>query len=349
MSERARKTKPKISKISKRAVNPLFLGVDGGGTKTLAVVCDSQMDILSEAQTAASNPLRVGVEAAVHEIAAAVDAACDRIGKRRSDITAAQIGLAGVRREDIRHRIRAELRRELGIEPLEVVTDAEIALYGATNGKAGIVIIAGTGSICCGRNAAGDIVMTGGWGPIAGDEGSGAGIARRALQMIAKASDGRGRKTVLSQRACRYFRADSPEDLAMAIYSPKMTNEKIAGFARFVIEAAREKDAVAVELINEAAEELGIAAQAAIKRLNLSRRKFQVAYVGGIFNAGDLIFARLLQKIREVAPRAYLALPHLTPAVAAAKMAFTLLNRKTKKSAPDKIVSSARLCISSRS
>ena len=322
----------------------LFLGVDGGGTKTSAVLADRDGTILSQATTAASNPLRVGVETSVREIAEAVDAACDTIGKSRSDIVAAFVGLAGVRREDLRFRMRESLQEELGVESLEVATDAEIALYGATDGREGIVIIAGTGSICCGRNDGGEFARAGGWGPLAGDEGGGAGIARRALQQIAKASDGRGEHTVLGEYACRYFRADTSDDLAMAIYSPAMTNDKIAGFARFVIEAARAQDRIAIELLTEAARELGIAARAVIKKLALGKKKFQVAHVGGIFNAGNLIFKPLLEEIQKGAPHAFLAPPIFPPAVAAAKMAFLLTQKKDQSRIQTTPVAPQRLC-----
>ncbi len=311
----------------------IYLGVDGGGTKTLAVLTDETGATLSEAATNASNPLRVGVENAVNEIALAVDRACDAIGKQRSEIVAAQIGLAGVRREDLRQRIAKNLSKKLGIELLSVVTDAEIALYGAVGGAPGIVIIAGTGSICCGRNAAGEAAAAGGWGPLAGDEGGGAGIARRALQSIAKASDGRAAKTVLSERALDYFRAASVPDLSTAIYAPGMTNDKIAGFARFVIEAARGKDQVSVQLLEEAARELALMAKAVIARLGLQNQEFQVAYVGGIFQAKELIFERLLEEIRQTAAKAFLAAPQFAPHIAAAKMAIALAHKNTGKSA----------------
>lgn len=311
----------------------IFLGVDGGGTKTLAVLIDETGAALSEAATSASNPLRVGVENAVNEITAAVDRACDAIGKRRSDIVAAQIGLAGVRREDLRLRIANNLSRKLGIELLNVVTDAEIALYGAVNGAPGLVIIAGTGSICCGRNAAGETATAGGWGPLAGDEGGGAGIARRALQSIAKASDGRAAQTVLSDRALDYFRAASVQDLSTAIYAPGTTNDKIAGFARFVVEAARNNDEVSIQLLEEAACELALMAKAVIARLNLQNQAFQVAYVGGIFQAKELIFNTLIKKIRQTAATAFLAAPQFAPHIAAAKMAIALCDKNTGETA----------------
>jgi N-acetylglucosamine kinase-like BadF-type ATPase len=321
--------------------SPLFLGVDGGGTKTHAILTNAAGEILSEGLATASNPLRVGVENAVHQIVEAADKACDAIGKQRADIAAAQIGLAGVRREDLRGRMREELKDELGVENLEVITDAEIALYGATNGAAGLVIIAGTGSICCGRNDKGEFAVAGGWGPLAGDEGGGAGIARRALQAIAKASDGRGAATKLSDYACKYFRADTPDDLAMAIYAPTMTNDKIAGFTRYVIEAARQSDQVSLDLLDEAGRELGIAANAVIKKLSLGRKKFQVAYVGGVFNAKEMISEPILKKIHETAAHAFIAPPQFPPAVAAAKMAFALIHKKNKAIAP---AASTRFC-----
>jgi N-acetylglucosamine kinase-like BadF-type ATPase len=308
----------------------LFIGVDGGGTKTLANLTDANLNVLGEGKTGVSNPLRVGVETAVDNIVTAIDRACDAADKPRSEIAAAEIGLAGVRRADIRSRMRDRLISRLRIKKLEVYTDAEIALYGATDGKAGLVVIAGTGSICCGRNANGEFAAAGGWGPLAGDEGGGAGIARRALQAVAKASDGRAPKTVLSELACDYFRASSPDDIAMAIYAPTMTNDRIAGFARFVIQAARDGDKVAHRLLDEAGCELGLAANAVIKKLKLADERFQIAYVGGVFAAKELIFDPLLRKVHELAPDAYLAPPQLAPAVAAAKMAIAKFNSAKK-------------------
>jgi N-acetylglucosamine kinase-like BadF-type ATPase len=303
------------------------LGVDGGGTKTRAVLLNEEKTLIGEAFAGASNPLRVGVETAVTNIFAATDAACDAANKARADIVAATLGLAGVRRLDLRQRVRERVVQTLKIKIVEVVTDAEIALYGATLGKAGIVIIAGTGSICYGKNEKGETAVAGGWGPLAGDEGGGATIARRALQEIAKASDGRGKPTLLSEAGTVYFRTSTPENLLTAIYAPQMNNTKIAGFARLVVETAEQGDKVAVEILREAGFELGIAATAVIKKLNLQRRRVPIGYVGSIFRAGELIIRSLLETIHAIAPKAYLAEPILQPANAAADVAF--VNYKT--------------------
>jgi N-acetylglucosamine kinase-like BadF-type ATPase len=305
----------------------IVLGVDGGGTKTQAIITDEEGRTLGEGLAGPSNPLRVGVSNAAAAVREAVDRACASADMRRTDIASAEIGLAGVRRADLKEHMADALRRTLGISSLEVVTDADIALYGATGGKPGLVLIAGTGSICCGKNARRKHVCAGGWGPLAGDEGSGSWIARRALQAVAQATDGRGEATSLDDAACQYFNVATPDDLSLAIYAPSMTNERIAGFARHVIEAAAGNDAAACGIIADAGRELAAAACTVIRKLRIERETFQVAYVGGVFSAGELVLAPLRAGVKRVAPHAFLAPPQLSPAVAAATMAREQMRR----------------------
>jgi N-acetylglucosamine kinase-like BadF-type ATPase len=309
---------------SKRAPRPgarqLVLGVDGGGSKTRAVVADATGAVLGRGLAGPSNPLRVGVSEAAGAIRDAADRACAEAGVRRVEIVAAEVGLAGVKRADIRERMTAAVM-ELGIKTVEVVTDADIALYGATEGKPGLVIIAGTGSVCCGVNARGRRACAGGWGPVVGDEGSGSWIARRALQAVAHATDGRGRKTALVEAACEYFNVSQAEDLSTAVYAPNVTNSRIAGYGSRVVEAAKRRDPVAREIVEAAGRELARAAAAVIRKLRMERERFRVAHVGGVFAAGALILDPLGEDVASVAPRAFLSPPLLAPAEAAARMA----------------------------
>lgn len=317
---------PKSTKTLKS--HNLYLGADGGGTKTHIVLIDDEKNLVCEGFSGASNPLRVGVETAISNIIKALDTTCDKAQLSRGDVVSATLGLAGVRRADLRQRIRERFGNILGIKKVEVVTDAEIALYGTTLGKAGLVVIAGTGSICYGKNENGKVATAGGWGPIAGDEGGGISIARRALQAIAKASDGRGKPTKLSEAGIEYFRTSTPENLLIAIYAPQIDNARIAGFARFVVETANEGDEIAIEILKEAGFELGLAAFAVIKKLKLEKKKVPIGYVGSIFKAGSLLTDSLLKTVHSFAPKAYLAEPKLSPAQAAAQMAFE--NFRTK-------------------
>jgi N-acetylglucosamine kinase-like BadF-type ATPase len=309
----------------------LYLGVDGGGTKTHIAIIGNDRQIVCEGYAGASNPLRVGVEPAVSNIIAAINSACDAVDKNRGDIVSATLGLAGVRRADLRQIIRERIVERLGVKKVQVFTDAEIALHGIGANKPGLVIIAGTGSVCIGQNAKGEKFSAGGWGPLAGDEGGGAGIALNALHKIAKASDGRGEPTKLSDIAVDYFRAGRIENLSVAIYAPQVDNARIAGFARFVGEAASKGDQVAVEILREAGFELGTAACAVIKNLRLQRTKVPIGLVGSVFQSGSLVTNSLLQAVHAIAPKAYLLDKIIIPAHSAAQMAFEYNGNGTKR------------------
>ena len=113
------------------------VGVDGGGTKTEAVIIDAHQRVIGEGRAGPSNPLRVGIAAAAAAVREAIDDACALAKLRRGDLIAAEIGLAGARRRELRERMRETLA-PLGIGDDEVVTDAAIALYGATDGAPGL-------------------------------------------------------------------------------------------------------------------------------------------------------------------------------------------------------------------
>jgi N-acetylglucosamine kinase-like BadF-type ATPase len=136
------------------------------------VVLAADFRILGEGLAGASNPLRVGIASAASAIREAIDRACENAQLRRTDLIAAEIGLAGARRRELNARMREALLG-LGIGEIVVVGDADIALYGATEGAPGLIVIAGTGSIVCGINARGKTICAGGWGPIAGDRATG--------------------------------------------------------------------------------------------------------------------------------------------------------------------------------
>ena len=304
----------------------LVVGVDGGGTRTRAAVMNGSQ-VLGEGTAGPSNPLRVGISSGATAIREAVDKACAAALIHRDDLVAAGVGLAGIRRKDVRARMHDALIQTLGIKNVELVSDGDIALYGATDGRAGVVVISGTGSISVGVNRQGKRAYAGGWGPVAGDEGSGSWIARRALQGVARATDERGPKTSLTSAACEFFQVATPDDLATAIYAPTITNDRIAGFSQMVIQAARDGDAVAREILREAGTELGKAAVTVIHKLKMEQERFQVAFIGGVFAAAELVTEPLREQLAKHAKKAFIDNPSFSPTIAAARMAQDNLQR----------------------
>ena len=302
----------------------LVAGVDGGGTGTRAVIMDEKQRVLGEGESGPGNPLRVGIATAATNVREAIDNACGEAAIHRDEIMIATVGLAGVRRKDIHDRTLEQLTEYLNeVKIIELLPDGEIALYGATGGRPGLVVIAGTGSICCGKNRNGKYFCAGGWGPIVGDEGGASWISRKALQAVAQAADGRGSKTALTAAALNYFKVASADDLSTAIYSQTMTNDRLAGFGRQVMRVARTGDALAIEILRKAGQQLGLAATAVIKKLQMENERFPVAYVGGVYGAGDLVLEPMQQEINAIAKDAYLAQPLFPPVIAAARMAYS--------------------------
>lgn len=301
-----------------------WLGVDGGGTNTRAAILDTLGQLRGEGHAEAANFLRVGLEAAAGNVKRAVEDACAQARIRPAQITAACIGLAGVQHPKHHRQMSHALKATLPIQAITLETDARIALAGATDLRPGVVIIAGTGSISCGINVRGKFARAGGWGPAMGDEGSGYYIGRRALETVVSAYDGRSLPTGMTERVCQHFGVSCPSELPSVIYtsSTKVMRE-IAQLSKIVVAAAREGDTAALGILTDAALELARAVVAVIEKLKMQTEPFRVAYVGGVFEAGELILAPLRESIALIAPGAYLAPPLYAPVIGAVKLALT--------------------------
>ncbi len=303
-------------------IEQYWLGVDGGGTNTRAALIDSAGNVRGEGNAQGANFLRVGLTNAVQHVVTAVERACSSAGIERSRIAGACFGLAGVGNAKHRRQMHDALFEALSVETMSIETDARVALAGATNLEPGVVIIAGTGSIAYGMNDRGEYARAGGWGPAMGDEGSGHYIGRRALEAVVSAFDHRAPETGLTDDVCRHFGVTSPSELPLVIYdSPTEVMREIAQLSRLVVTAARDGDVVARGILTDAAIELARAVAAVIERLKMRHQSFRVAYVGGVFNAGDMVIGPMSESIRIVAPHAIVAPPLFPPVIGAAKLA----------------------------
>src|SRR5262249_15727224 len=148
-----------------------YLGIDGGGTSTRCVVGDEHR-VLGSATTSSAKIARVGEERAREALQAAIREACLAAGISPQKMSQSCIGMGGTSRSEVGESAR-RWAAEVIAGKIEVVGDMVVALEAAFGGAAGVVVIAGTGSICFGRNERGESARTGGGGPIVSDEGSG--------------------------------------------------------------------------------------------------------------------------------------------------------------------------------
>jgi glucosamine kinase len=306
---------------NRAAQETYFLGIDGGGTKTQAIITDANFNIIGEGKSGASNPLRVGFKEAVANISIATHKALEDAGLELMDIAAACAGIAGTSHPIHYHTMKDALDRSLGLEKLELVTDARAALTGALDGKPGVIVIAGTGSIALGLNEAGEEARSGGWGPTFSDEGSGYDIARQALKAVAASFDGRSSETLLTKMICQELHIEKPSDLPSVIYNDDANPAHIASLAKLVSQAAEQGDEVAQEILEHAGQELGQLAVAVIERLEMQQQSFRVACVGSVFNSGDFVLASFRRTVLSMAPNAEIGPPIHPPTIGAVKIA----------------------------
>lgn len=299
-----------------------FLGVDGGGSKTNAVVVDESMTVAGEGHSGPSNHLRVGIQEATRELEKVIYEAVADAKITTLDIHYAFFGIAGSDHPLHRKSMIEALRVYFPSSNFTVDSDARIALTAGVGFGAGIVIIAGTGSVAFGRSSSGAEARAGGWGPTIGDEGSGYSIARRGLSAVARAFDGRGPQTAITDLLCSNVHMCTPDDLPYFVYAPTTHAAEIARLCGVVFEAARADDPVALEILQSEGVELGTTVVAVARKLRMLADGFLVAYVGGAFNAGPLLLDPMKRVVLAAAPRAQVRPAVESPAMAAARMAM---------------------------
>lgn len=284
---------------------PAFVvGVDGGGTKTVAIAATMRGKVLGRGETGSSNFHNVGPRAASRAIRKSVDQARKRAGLNGRRAEVAVVALAAVDSARDR-RIAERFVRQAGIARKSIVVhDSEAALYAATRGREGIIVIAGTGCVAAGINREGKYHRASGWGYIIDDEGSAYDMGRKALTSAFRALDGRAPMTALVSALQRRFRVTRLEDALATIYSERYHVEDIAALAPIVVKIARH-DMVSRRILENAGVALAESICVVAERLRMKNDRFPVVLVGGAFRAGELLIRPLSRRIRQECPRAY--------------------------------------------
>jgi N-acetylglucosamine kinase-like BadF-type ATPase len=295
------------------------LGIDAGGTKTVCYLAEADGTIVGEGRSSGAN-LQVHGELELEKVLHGVIE--QAMGDRVIIPAATCMGIAGVDRPDDNRIVRGIMRR-LGYRSRTlVVNDALIALVAGVGDAAGVVIIAGTGSIAYGVNEAGYAARAGGWGFVLGDEGSGFWIGREALMAVVREEDGRGPRTALTPLILEHFTLDQVSGLVHEVYDQGLRRQAVAALGPVVERARAEGDIVAGEILRHAAEELTGAAQSVIERLKMRGDAFTTILSGGMFKAIPWLVDDITRRLAEVAPRATVTRLSAEPATGALHLAL---------------------------
>ncbi len=297
----------------------MYLGVDGGGTKTAFALVGHDGRLVARATTGSCYHPEVGLEAVREVLTDGVQAVLAAAGIERAAITQAFFGLPAFGEDPAADAQLATIPGAiLGDRRCVVGNDMICSWAGALGCQDGISVIAGTGSMAYGVFDGRD-ARSGGWGEVFGDEGSAFWIAREGLTLFARMSDGRLTPGPLHALIRRHFELKNDLDLAGQI-NGLTTHERsaIAAIATVVADAAIAGDHEAVELYARAAAELADMIVAVRHTLGVpAERALPVSYTGGVFQAGALILKPLADELR-LAGRYSLAPPQLEPVIGAA-------------------------------
>ena len=254
-----------------------FLGLDGGGSSTRAVVVTDTYEIIGRGESGASNHYVIGAQAAAQNCRHAAETAIADARRlepdlTRNSITAWGFGLAGVRREHDAFLMRGHLNALVNGAPWTLDTDAAAAQTGAFGGAPGIVLSAGTGAICLGINAEDERFYCDGWGPLLGDEGGGYWIGQETLRAVCRAADGRAAKTSLSSAVLTALNLPDCDALVQWVHDPATSREQIARLSQLVFDLAAAGGQTAIEIRERAIDHLA-SSTTAVARAMLAREQ----------------------------------------------------------------------------
>lgn len=300
----------------------LYIGIDAGGTRSEAVAIDEQRN---ERAREAGAPALLDATNAERTATDLADLARRTAGKAGGDVAALCCAVAGAGREEQRAELEAALRR-INVAPYAIViTDSEAAMHDAFGDGPGILLIAGTGSIAWGRAADGRTARVGGWGALLGDEGSGYAIGLAALRAVARAHDGRARKTRLRDTVLNALALGSPE--ALIPWAARAGKKDVAALAPRVLHAASQGDAAADAIARRAAAHLARHVTTLARQLGPWPERPALALAGGLLAPTSHLRPLLLPRL----PLDHLHLhpSPIDPARGAATRALTLTLTRT--------------------
>jgi N-acetylglucosamine kinase-like BadF-type ATPase len=298
----------------------VFLGVDGGGTKTEFLLVDESGRMLARHQEGSAYHLEIGLDSLRAMLARGMDLTLRQASLTPSQLTFAFFGLPayGEDRELLR-QLDTVASPTLAAERYRCGNDMVCAWAGALACKDGINVVAGTGSIAYGEYS-GRNARSGGWGELFSDEGSAYWIAREGLNLFARMSDGRSSQGPLYEILRAYFKLSSDLDLCAAVYGKGASaRSQIAQLAPQVAEAARQGDPRARSLFVAGARELAALVDAVRIRLGCpADLLLPLSYTGGMFKLTDLVLEPFLATLRAGGYPYQCVAPTLPPGAGAA-------------------------------
>lgn len=306
------------------------IGIDGGGTKTLAYLGNLKGEIIATTSSGPSNYHSIGINRTKQSLTQIVKTLCEYKDINIEDLEIVSLGLAGVDRPDDKEIVTKIIESIVPKSKIMLHNDVVSELVGANGKGYGIITISGTGSISYGIDSKGKSVRSGGWGHIVGDEGSGYDIGRKALVSILRAYDKRDKETVLTEKVLDFLNLKSVNDIIGYVYNKDITREHIAKIAPIVLSGANENDIASKNILNEAVDSLVEITETVINQLEFENT-ISLTYGGGILKKNKYVQNRFIEAIKMKIDKVNVTQPQFDGAIGSLLIAWDQLNISYKK------------------
>lgn len=308
---------------------PLILAVDGGGSKTEAVIVNEKGERLGRGLAGCGNHQMIGMPSALENIRKSIADAFEESGLTYEHIDFAQYGLAGADRDSDFSIIHPALE-SLPFKNWDVVCDTMEGLRIGSPNYYGVVLICGNGTNAAGRNNEGRVMQTGGFGYLYGDKSGGAELARETFRAAVRSWEKREKESILVKLVCEYFRYDDMEKL-WNDFLDRGVSHIPAGLTLVLHDAAKRGDELANSILSDTGEELGLAAQSVINRLKgFEQQPIPLVLVGSVLQKGKspALLQALVDTVKKSGHEVELIIPKIAPVYGAVLLAFDQLNIK---------------------
>ena len=299
------------------------LGIDGGGSRTRALLCDTLGQIVGQGLGGGSNPRTSSVAECKAHLQEAIEQATQSIDY--SKILTAHFGIAGTGDARTRAKVQAITKELLGEQTTRTIGhDLEIALTGGLASNAGIVLVAGTGSACYGRTCDGRSTKCGDWGDLVDDVGSGSWIGLRALQICVRQTDGRLPESPLKKAVMDFLKIEHMDAFKTRIHDSGLSRSERAQLAPIILDLASKGDEVSLAIVAEGVDALSSCVFITSRQLGI--KSPTVLLAGGLLQ--HTYFSSSLEaELNTRIPSAIITQPILSPVAGAALMALKAANR----------------------
>lgn len=312
-----------------------FLGIDAGGTKTHCMIADEKRRVIGEAVAGAAQHQIYGIEQTRQSLMEAISAALNGAGITIADITYGVFGMSGADAEEDFALLLPVVRKIMGEIPFQIVHDAWIGFYSATDEAAGVASICGTGAGHVGVNRQGQRLALRNLDYRLGNYGGGTDLAEKALHFAFRSEEGTWDKSLLEEMVPPVFGVESMEEVCAILQSGDWTKEQKFALPIAAFRTAEMGDKVAQEMIGDMGYQEGRYAAAVIRRLEMQKENIPVVLIGSLFRTKSAyLLEPYMRAVHAVCPGAYVLVPDAPPVTGAIQLAIRQAKGETDAICP---------------